>query len=144
MIKKWIVICSILLCGCVNEPRNVAKVFSNAQVQYQAQEPEAQSRKKNTEMASYFFNLDYKPQQESLNKHQKNKIDLALKKLIYPEEYKLYVTLGAGDGQKMAQLTSVLKRAQNIRKQYAGKVKSIEIAYIKQQKPDSAYFRLIS
>ena len=44
----------------------------------------------------------------------------------------------------MANIALVLKRGQFIKKQYAHKVKSIQIAYLKNQKEDTAHFRLIA
>lgn len=129
------------LMGCTTQPPNSAKIFSNAQVQYHTQKPASLARTNEMLMPNYFFDIEYKAQQIALNKAQEKKMESVFKKLVYPEEYKLYITLGAGE---TANLTPMLKRAQYIKQKYAGKLKAIEIAYIKNQKPNSAYFRLIS
>jgi len=134
----------LLVSGCVNQTDNTAKVFTNAQIQYQSQEPHSIIRKRDMAMPSYFFVIDYEPSQITLNKMQEKRMEAVFKKLIYPEEYKLYVSFGADKNDKLANLGPVLKRAQDIRRKYTGKLKSIQIAYIKNQKPDSAYFRLIT
>lgn len=145
--KKHIVCIPFLLfalSGCTTQPPNSAKIFSNAQVQYHTQKPASLARTNELLMPNYFFDIEYKSKQIALNKAQEQKMESVLKKLVYPEEYKLYISLGAGEHGLSENLTPMLKRAQYIKQKYAGKLKAIEIAYIKNQKPNSAYFRLIS
>ena len=130
----------LLLSGCVSHPPSAAHVFSNAQIQYETKDSNTAARKRDTEMPSYYFTINYEPNQIALTKKQEEKMQSVFKKLIYPEEYKLYVSFGASDNK----LSPVLKRAQCIKTNYAGKLKSIQIAYFKNQTPNSAYFRLIT
>jgi hypothetical protein len=141
MNKFGLPILLLLLSGCVNHPPNAAHVFSNAQIQYQSKDSNTIARKRDTEMPSYYFTINYEPNQIVLNKKQEQKIATVFKKLIYPEEYKLYVSFGAGGDDN---ISPALKRAQYIKTTYAGKLKAVQIAYFKNQTPNSAYFRLIT
>lgn len=133
----------LLLSGCVSHPPTAANVFSNAQIQYQSKDSNTIARKRDTEMPSYYFTINYEPNQIALNKKQEKKIEAVFKKLVYPEEYKLYVSFGL-EVDNTSNLSPVLKRAQFIKTSYAAKLKSIQIAYFKNQTPNSAYFRFIT
>ena len=138
-----IVVMSLSGCSIQQTPSN--RVFSNAQVQYQAKDRKNLTQKRNMEMPSYFLELDYEPGQIALNKAQINKINSVFKKLIYPEEYKLYVSFGSnGDTNQLANLSPVFKRAQDIKKRYGKKVASIQSAYLKNQRPNCIYLRFMA
>lgn len=138
-------IVALLLYGCAGKPPSSDKVFSNAQILYQAKEKTSMAKRRNMEMASYFIELDYSPEQTTLTKAQVNKIARVFKKLIYPEEYKLYVSFGDGDeSSQFSSLGPRFKLAQDIKRKYGNQVKSVQIAYLKNQKPNVAFFRLIA
>lgn len=136
----------IVLClsGC-GQTISSDKVFSNAQIQYQArEEKKALSNKRAMEMPSYFLDLEYEPSQITLNKTQVHKIDSMLRKIVYPEEYKLYISFGVGDDEsQLGDLALIYKRARDIKQQCSKKIKNIKIAYLKNQKSDSVYLRLL-
>lgn len=143
MIRVLFLVVIMLLSSCANQLSS-HKIFSNAQVQYQARERSATSKRSSMEMPSYFFELEYEPTQIALNKAQIKKIDSVFKKLVYPEEYKLYVSFGNGFANNGIQnLSPIIKRAEDIKRQYSKKVREIRIVYLKNQKPDCAYFRLL-
>lgn len=133
----------IFLTGCVTKPPSSASVFANAQAHYLSKESDSMVRKRDLQMPSYFFNTEFKPNQIELTALQENKINALLKKSIYPEEYKLYVSFGLGNESNVNQLKQAMKRGEYIKAHYAEKVKKIQIAYIKNQQSDTAYFRLI-
>jgi hypothetical protein len=140
-----LVVVVVTLSGCAYHPLKSSKIFSNAQVQYQARERKNTAKRRNMEMPSYFLELDYAPGQIALNKTQIHKINSVFKKLIYPEEYKLYVSFGSGsDKNQLANLSPIFKRAQDIKRKYENKVGSIQIAYLKNQRPNCIYLRLLA
>lgn len=143
MIRMVWLIVIMLLSACANQ-LNSNRIFSNAQVQYQAKERSVISKRSSMEMPSYFFELEYEPTQIALTKAQIKKIDSVFKKLIYPEEYKLYVSFGNGYANNgIKNLSPIIKRAENIKRNYSKKVRDIRVVYLKNQKPDCAYFRLL-
>lgn len=133
----------VLFCGCTKPP-STAQIFSNAQVQYQTKDQSALVRKRDMEMPSYYFEMLYEPKQIALNSSQEKKIEAILKKLVYPEEYQLYVSFGTGQTNNLSHLNPVLKRAEFIKTKYGANFKAVKIAYLKNQTRDSAYFRLIT
>lgn len=136
---------SFSLIACVGNKAVPNKIFSNAQVQYEAKEAHKIKNRREMEMPSYFLEIEYQPSQSNLNAVQISKISSLFQKLIYPDEYKLYVSFGASDeNHDMADTGLLVKRANDIKKRYAGKVKSIQIAYLKNQKPNSVYLRLLN
>jgi hypothetical protein len=143
MKKIWMCLCVVPLAGCVTKPPSSASVFANAQAHYLSKESDSMVRKRDLQMPSYFFNTEYKQHQVELTASQENRINSLLKKSIYPEEYKLYVSFGLGNENNVNQLKLSMKRGEFIKARYAGKVKKIQIAYIKNQQSDTAYFRLI-
>ncbi len=145
MIRFALFILVVMLCACVSKPPRSDKVFSNAQILYSEKEKNSILKRRNMEMASYFMELDYAPNQTTLNKAQINKIESVFNKLIYPEEYKLYVSFGADNADsQLASLAPIFKRAEDIKRNYGGRVKNLQIAYIKNQKSNIAFLRLMS
>lgn len=144
--KKYAGLLILLLCvtGCASHKVKSTQVFSNAQVLYKKKDTNVASKKTALEMPSFFLDIEYDPQQTKINAAQAKKVEAIFKKLIYPEEYKLYASFGAGtDGSKLSSLGPVLKRAQDIKARYGKKVKDIKIVYLKNQKPDCVYLRLL-
>lgn len=140
----WLILV-LWLSGCVNKPPRSDKIFSDAQILYQTKEKNSIANRRNMEMASYFIELDYNSDQTALSKAQINKIESVFKKLVYPEEYKLYVSFGADNkNNQFANLTPIFKRAQDLKIKYGDKVKSIRIAYVKNQKSNIAFLRLMA
>ena len=142
----WIwLLFALSLSGCVTQP-SADKIFSNAQVRYDFDEDKnALKNKREMEMPSYFLELEYETAQTELSPAQVNKINAMIGKIVYPEEYKLYISFGAGGNKgEVKSLASVFKRAQDIRNKCKNKgVKNIKIVYLKNQKPDCVYLRLI-
>lgn len=139
----WLIVI-LCLSACANQQLSSNKIFSNAQVRYQAKERTALSKRSHMEMPSYFFELEYESGQIALNKAQINKIDSVFKKLIYSDEYKLYVSFGTGNsGNKLKSLSPIIKRAEDIKRRYSKQVREVHIVYLKNQKLDCAYFRLL-
>ena len=96
-------------------------------------------------MPSYFIDLNYDPTQTQLNPTQINKVEHIFKKLIYPEEYTLYASFGANtEGEQITNLGPVFKRAQDLKTRYSKRVKKIKIVFLKNQKPNCVYLRLLS
>lgn len=144
--RRWLwLILFFGLSACTGKPPASDKVFSNAQILYQAKEKNSISKRRNMEMASYFIELNYSPGQTDLNPLQINKIDAVFKKLVYPEEYKLYMSFGSGDEQNhYTSVGPMMKRAQDIKLKYGKRVKSVHVAYLKNQKSNVAFLRLIA
>ncbi len=140
----WVVLLLLCLSGCVSKPTSSDKVFSNAQILYQVKDRQNLANKGDIEKASYFLVLEYQPDQIVLSQAQIKKIDSVFKKLIYSEEYKLYVSFGGASVDNLALLTPLLKRAQEIKNRYGKRVNGIQIAYLKNQKSNVAFFRLMA
>jgi hypothetical protein len=144
--KKYLGFIFIIVCitSCTGQKITSDKVFSNAQILYQVKEENSGSKKGALEMPSYFIDLEYEPQQNKLNQTQANKVEKIFPKLVYPEEYKLYASFGAAtEGTQIASLSTVFKRAQDLKTRYGKRVKEIKIVYLKNQKPDCVYLRLL-
>lgn len=136
-----------LLClsGCTGHKVASDKVFSNAQILYQMKEESPGAKKAVLAMPSYFIDIEYEPQQTKLNPAQLKKIEAIFTKLVYPEEYKMYASFGANtDASQLASLGPVFKRAQDIKARYGKRVKEIKIVYLKNQKPNCVYIRLLA
>ncbi len=144
-VVKFIFAIFCLLSSCALHQPEVDKIFSNAQVQYQTRGEKTLANRRGIEMPSYFIDLEFDPKQTKLNKVQLAKIDAVFKKLIYPEDYKLYVSFGAaGDDDTIDNIRPILKRAEEIKKKFNGKVKDVQISYLKNQKSNGAYLRLLA
>ena len=144
--KKYLGLGLLLLgiSSCMDQKVSSDKVFSNAQILYQDREENPGSKRSALEMPSYFLEMEYDAKQTKLNPTQIKKIEKLFTKLIYPEEYKLYVSFGARTkGSQMADLSKVFKRAQDIKVRYGKRVKQLKIVYLKNQKPNCVYLRLL-
>lgn len=144
--KKYLAFVTVLFClsGCSHKVSS-DKVFSNAQILYQAKETNPAAKKTALAMPSYFIDIEYDPQQIQLNPAQIQKVERIFAKLIYPEEYRLYVSFDAPtQGSQIKQLGNVFKRAEYIKKHYGKRVKEIKIVYLKNQKPNCVYLRLLA
>jgi hypothetical protein len=132
------------LCACVNSGVQSDKVFTTAQILYQQKDAGSKTKEAALQMPSYFLDLEYSAGQTQLSAAQLQKVDALLKKLDYPDEYKIYASLGAGgSNDQVSNLAPILKRAEDIKKRYSHQVKEVKVAYLKNQKPDSVYIRLL-
>lgn len=144
--KKYLGFIFIMVCitSCTGQKISSDKVFSNAQILYQVKEENSGAKKGAVEMPSYFIDLEYDPQQTKLNPAQIKKVEKIFPKLVYPEEYRLYASLGAvTEGAQISSLSTVFKRGQDLKARYGLRVKEIKIVYLKNQKPNSVYLRLL-
>lgn len=144
--KQYLCFFLIMVCltSCSRQKISSDKVFSNAQILYQDKDENQRSKKGALEKPSYFIDLEYDPQQTKLNAAQINKIEKIFPKLVYPEEYRLYASFGANtEGTHMKSLSRVFKRAQDLKSRYGKRVKEIKIVYLKNQKPNCVYLRLL-
>jgi hypothetical protein len=141
---RWLVV-AFFLSGCTTQHMSADKVFSNAQVQYQLKANKKElTEKRAMEMPSYFLDLEYESFHATLNEMQYHQIDLMLKKILYPDEYKFYISFGVGgSNSQMSNLALVYKRAQDIKHRFGSRIKHIKIAYLKNQKTDTVYLRLL-
>lgn len=95
-------------------------------------------------MPSYFLDLDYEPRQTHLTHMQIKKVEHIFKKLVYPEEYSLYASFGANTkGTEITSLGTIFKRAQDLKTRYGKRVQKIKVVYLKNQKPNCVYLRLL-
>lgn len=132
------------LCACMNPEVKSDKVFTTAQILYQNKQKTATNKEAALQMPSYFIDLEYTSGQTKLSAAQSKKIDALLSKLDYPDEYRIYASLGAGSSDNaIPNLAPVFKRANDIKSRYGAKVKEVKVAYLKNQKPDSVYIRLL-
>jgi hypothetical protein len=147
MMKNYVGFLALLvfITGCTGHKVTTDKVFSNAQIMYQVKEQNPSKKSSELAMPSYFLDLEYDPKQTKLNKVQAKKIENLFPKLVYPEEYKLYASFGANiEGSQIANLAPIFKRAQDIKARYGKRVKEVKIVYLKNQKPDCVYLRLLA
>lgn len=143
MKRELCILLVLCLSGCTNSKITSDKVFTNAQVLYQEKE-HANSKQMALQMPSYFLDLEYAQGQTKLSTTQIKKIDTLLKKLDYPDEYRIYASFGAnGSKNQVAYLADILKRGDDLKKRYGNKVKKVKIVYLKNQRPDSVYIRLL-
>ena len=139
----WLVIV-LGLSACTNPKINSDRVFSNAQILYQKKEPNTHIKEASLQMPSYFMELTYEQGQTKLSAEQVKKVETMFKKLVYPDEYQLYATFGSSNTKsQIADLAPLFKRAEDIKKRYSKKVKDVKVAYLKNQKPDCVYLRLL-
>ncbi|MFA6303018.1 MAG: hypothetical protein WC627_07785 [Legionella sp.] len=134
----------LFITACSGHKVKSAQVFSNAQIMYQEKDNNAVAKKTALQMPSYFLDIEYNPKQTKLSTAQAKKIDSVFAKLIYPEEYRLYASFGANtNSTHLANLGPIFKRAEDLKKRYGKQVKEIKVVYLKNQKPDCVYLRLL-
>ena len=144
MKKGLVLIVIFFLSACTNSKINSDRIFSNAQVLYQKKEQNAHVKETELQMPSYFLELEYKHDQTRLSDKQIKKIETIFKKLVYPDEYRMYASFGANvANNQMASFSNVFKRAADIKKRYGKRVKEVKVAYLKNQKSDCVYIRLL-
>ncbi|PWY55686.1 hypothetical protein DGG96_10355 [Legionella qingyii] len=142
--ELWLVVL-FGLSACTNSKISSDRVFSNAQVLYQKKEQSSHDKQAALQMPSYFIELEYEQGQTNLSPAQVKKVDAMLKKIVYPDEYKIYASFGSsGEKNQVVNLAPVFKRAEDIKSRYSKRVKEIKVAYLKNQKPDCVYIRLLA
>lgn len=81
-------------------------------------------RKRDLQTLAVIFNTEYRQHQVELTASQENRINSLLKKSIYPEEYKLYVSFGLGNENNVNQIKLSMKRGEFIKSAICRKVKN--------------------
>ncbi|KTD04752.1 hypothetical protein OQJ19_07995 [Fluoribacter gormanii] len=142
--ELWLVVL-FGLSACTNSKISSDRVFSNAQVLYQKKEQNSHVKQAALQMPSYFLELEYEQGQTNLSPAQVKKVEAMLKKIVYPDEYKIYASFGSsGEKNQVVNLAPVFKRAEDIKSRYSKRVKEVKVAYLKNQKPDCVYIRLLA
>lgn len=120
--------------GILECPSSLSKKEQNSHVKQAA-----------LQMPSYFLELEYEQGQTNLSPAQVKKVEAMLKKIVYPDEYKIYASFGSsGEKNQVVNLAPVFKRAEDIKSRYSKRVKEVKVAYLKNQKPDCVYIRLLA